>query len=137
MKTKSSLLFAFAALVLTSCTPKKSELVLGTWKVSDISAPVPTEVPDSLKQKFAAQMKMQIEEMKKSTSYEFSKDGSFNCKMMGQENKGNWRFSEDGSKFIMSRDGRMDTTSVVELSKDKFIFEVVEQGDRERITLGK
>ena len=82
-------------------------------------------------------MKTQIDEMKKTTSFDFNKDGSYTVKMMGQENKGTWKLNEDGSKMTMTQEGKSDTASVVELTASKLEFEVSQQGQKSKITLSK
>jgi hypothetical protein len=138
MKKIISILFAAAVVTLVACGGgKKSDLVVGSWKLANMDAPMPKEIPDSMKTKFEAQMKAQVEEMKKSASFDFNKDGSFSVKMMGQENKGTWKLNDEGSKLMMTQGGKNDTTSVVELSATKFVFEVDQQGQKSKITLSK
>jgi hypothetical protein len=138
MKKIISILFTAAVVTLVACAGgKKSELVVGSWKLADMAAPMPKEIPDSMKAKFEAQMKSQIDEMKKTTSFDFNKDGSYTVKMMGQENKGTWKLNEDGSKMTMTQEGKNDTASVVELTANKLVFEVSQQGQKSKITLSK
>ncbi|HEV7230118.1 MAG TPA: DUF4923 family protein [Bacteroidia bacterium] len=137
MKKIISILFVAAVVTLVACGGKKSDLVTGSWKLADMTQPMPKEIPDSMKAKFEAQMKTQIEEMKKSTSFDFNKDGSFSVKMMGQENKGTWKLSDDGTKMMMTQGNKMDTTHVVELTASKIVLEVNQAGDKQMITLTK
>jgi hypothetical protein len=138
MKKIISILFAAAVVTLVACGgAKKSEMVIGSWKLVDMKAPMPKEIPDSMKAKFEAQMKSQIDEMKKTASFDFSKDGTFTLKMMNQENKGTWKLNEDGSKMTMTQEGKSDTATVVELTANKLEFEVSQQGQKSKITLAK
>jgi len=137
MKKSISLLFVAAVVTLVACGVKKSDLVVGSRKISDASASKPNDVPDSLKSVWEAQMKMQAEAMKKSTAFDFNKDGSFSVKMLGQENKGTWKLNDDGSKIFRTMDGRTDTANVVEISASKMVFESEVQGQKIKMVLSK
>jgi hypothetical protein len=137
MKRFTGTYLLLAVLALASCKAKRSEMIIGSWKISNIVLPVPSEIPDSDKKRFADEMQMQVEEMKKTSSYEFFPDGTFNYKMMGHDNKGNWKFTTDETKLILSKDSRSDTTKVLELTKEKFVLEVKEKDEKELITLIK
>jgi hypothetical protein len=138
MKKIISILFAAAVVTLVACGgAKKSDMIVGSWKLVDMKAPMPKEFPDSMKAKMEAQMKAQIDEMKKTASFDFSKDGTFTMKLMNQENKGTWKLNDEGTKMTMTQEGKSDTASVVELTANKLEFEVSQSGQKSKITLAK
>jgi hypothetical protein len=137
MKKIISVLFVTAMVALVACGGKKSDLIVGAWKLADMSFNMPKEVPDSMKAKYEAQMKSQLDEMKKSSLTEFNKDGSFNAKMAGQDNKGTWKLNEDGSKITLTKDGKDDVWNILELTAAKFVFEVDQMGQKTKVSLMK
>jgi hypothetical protein len=140
MKKLFSTIFVAAMVTLVACGGKKSDLIAGSWKIGDMAAETPKDLPDSLKKAMDAQSKAGIEEMKKSCTFEFNKDGSYSVKMMGTETKGKWKLSEDGLKITMSGDtkDKQDMTGdIVELTSSKMVFSMVDQGLKQTLTLVK
>jgi hypothetical protein len=140
MKKLFSTIFVAAMVTLVACGGKKSDLIAGSWKIGDMAAETPKDLPDSLKKAMEAQSKAGIEEMKKSCTFEFKKDGSYSVKMMGTESKGKWKLSEDGSKISMTddtKDKQAMTGDIVELTTSKMVFSMVDQGLKQTLTLVK
>jgi hypothetical protein len=141
MKKILSFFFVAAMVTLVACGGKKSDLLAGSWKMGDMTGDMPKEIPDSLKSRMEAQTKQMVEEMKKTASFDFNKDGTYNIKVSGQETKGKWKMSDDASKITMVDDtkdkDREMTGEIVELSATKFVFSMVQQGSKSTLTLVK
>jgi len=140
MKKVFSIILVAAVVTLVACGGKKSDLVAGTWKIGDMAAESPKDLPDSLRKAIEAQSKAGIEEMKKSCTFEFKKDGSYTIKMMDTESKGKWTLSDDGTKISMTGDTKEKQAmsgDVVELTANKLVFCIVDQGLKQTLTLVK
>lgn len=140
MKKIISILFAAAMVTLVSCGGKKADLVVGSWKIADMTVGTSKEIPDSMKARYEAylaELKNQIEEIKKTSSFDFNKDGSLNFKSGGHDNKGTWKITDDGSKLSMTQGGKEDVSDVIELSSSKLVFESVQEGQKTKVTLSK
>jgi hypothetical protein len=143
MKKIISFFFVAAMVTLVACGGKKSDMLAGSWKLGDMSMPdaMPKDIPDSIKTKMEAQQKAMLDDMKKSATFDFNKDGTYSVKMMGKETKGKWKLSDDGAKLSMQDDGtekdKEMTSDVVELSASKLVFAMVQAGSKSTITLVK
>jgi hypothetical protein len=84
-----------------------------------------------------------LDEMKKSASFDFNKDGSYSYKMMGKEVKGKWKLADDGTKITMkdetpdSKDTKEIVSEIVELTASKFVMAMSQDGAKSTITLVK
>jgi len=141
MKKVFSILFVAVVVTLVACSGKKSDLVAGAWKVGDMSSEAPKELPDSLKKVLEVQSKAQCEEMKKSCTFEFNKDGSYSVKMMGNQTKGKWQLSDDATQMTLVEDSTKEkagiVSKVVELSASKMVFSMENSGLKQSLTLIK
>ncbi|MFI5151527.1 MAG: lipocalin-like domain-containing protein [Bacteroidia bacterium] len=133
---KSLLLFVMLALgILSSLAQTKFDLLVGNWKLGDMTMPTPGDMPDSLVVQLKAVYKAQLDTMKKTASFDFNKDGTFLVKIMGQENKGTWAINSNASKMLMTTDNKTDTAFVSELNKLRFVFDVKSGEQKSTVTL--
>lgn len=110
--------------VMYSCGKKASELVIGKWKIEDVTAPQPG-VPDSLRAYYQQQLDKQNEELLSTGYYEFIQDNQAFFELKGNRMEGKWRLSEDEKQiFIKEKNGTSETAfDIKELTGKVFIIE--------------
>ncbi len=129
-------LIAFAILLLVACGgAKKSKLVVGDWKIADMSAPMPPNMPDSLKGQYQEALKKQVESMKASSSFNYKEDGSYNYNLGGQTGAGTWKLNDGGNELTLTEGGKSDVNKVVELTENKLVIEAPQPGNGGNLTL--
>jgi hypothetical protein len=129
-------LIAFAILLLVACGgAKKSKLVVGNWKVADMSVPMPPNMPDSLKTKYDSALKVQIESMKASSSFNYKEDGTYNYNLGGQAGDGTWKLNDAATELTLTEKGKSDINKVVELTENKLTIEAPQPGGGGNLTL--
>jgi hypothetical protein len=115
---------ALVAVLLVACGgAKKSKLVVGDWKIADMSAPMPPNMPDSLKAQYEEALKKQVESMKASSSFNYKEDGSYNYNLGGQVGAGTWTLNDGGTELTLTEGGKSDVNKVVELTENKLTIE--------------
>jgi len=133
---KKLTLIAFATLLLVACGgAKKSKLVVGDWKIADMSAPVPPNMPDSLKGQYQEALKKQVESMKVSSSFNYKEDGTYNYNLGGQTGAGTWKLNDAGSELTLTEAGKSDVNKVVELTENKLVIEAPQPQGGGNLTL--
>jgi hypothetical protein len=141
MKKVIGILFVASLITLTACGSKKSDLLTGSWKLGDMSSEAPKELPDSLRKREEAQTKIRAEEMKKSYSFDFNKNGTYVIKVMGSEAKGSWKLNEDATKLtLMDEDAKEktgETGDLVELTANRMVFTMDVSGIKQKLVLVK
>ncbi len=119
---------------LISCAGNKADRVASKWKISDII--LNREIPTDQK----AMADERINEMKKTSYFDFHKDGSFESLMFGQREKGTWKLSDDGNKLLIKRDGKDKGENIInlsEISSNKMTIEMDEHGEKIKFLLIK
>ncbi|HXP50300.1 MAG TPA: DUF4923 family protein, partial [Bacteroidia bacterium] len=129
-------LIAFATLLLVACGGnKKSKLVVGDWKIADMSAPMPPNMPDSLKGQYEEALKKQVESMKTSSSFNYKEDGTYNYNLGGQTGDGTWKLNDEGTELTLTEKGKSDVNKVVELTENKLTIEAPQPNGGGNLTL--
>lgn len=129
-------LIAFAAVLLVACGGnKKSKLVVGNWKIADMSAPMPAGMPDSLKGQYEEALKKQVESMKAASSFNYKEDGTYNYNLGGQAGDGTWKLNDAGTELTLTEKGKSDINKVVELSESKLVIEAPQPNGGGNLTL--
>jgi hypothetical protein len=127
---------AFATLLLVACGgAKKSKLVVGDWKIADMSAPMPPNMPDSLKGQYEEALKKQVESMKASSSFNYKEDGSYTYNLGGQVGAGTWKLNDGGTELTLTEGGKSDINKVVELTENKLVIEAPQPQGAGNLTL--
>lgn len=127
---------AFAALLLVACGGnKKSKMVVGDWKIADMKAPMPPNMPDSLKGQYEEALKKQVEAMKAGSSFSYKEDGSYSYNLGGQAGAGTWKLNDGGTELTLTEGGKSDINKVVELSENKLTIEAPQPNGGGNLTL--
>ena len=108
-------LLLVTAIVMVSCKGKSAkELIVNTWKISNVSGGEAAQMPDSIKNVIYS-----------SATMEFTKDGKFMMTMPGEKGKGgSYSVSDDGKTLNMTDEGstKPDPADLIEISKDKCVI---------------
>ena len=110
-------------LVLVSCGKKPKDLLARKWKFESREL---SGIPES-KKKDLEEMNA---EMRKSTTFEFKSDGTYEFVMPGSTEKGQWTISDDGKslKTKEGKDGKEESNNIEELSASKLILSKEQEG---------
>ena len=111
------------AIVLFACGQKKSKLVVGDWKIADMTAPMPPSMPDTLKAQYEAMVKAQVEKVKASSSFNYKEDGSYAYNFAGQPGGGTWKINDAGTEITLTEGGKADVSKVIELTEKRLVIE--------------
>lgn len=126
--------FVFTALVivgLASCKESPEKLLVGKWKIEDFKTN--QEIPQGMEQVF----KQMMDQMKNNSSFEFKEDKTVVATMSGITSNGTWAIDKEGKKLTMTdnQTKKSSDASIVELSKEKFVLETEDGGQKMTMTL--
>jgi hypothetical protein len=124
--TKKTILVAVFGLflVLTACTKKKADLIVGKWEYEKL------ELPDSIKNSTDPNMQMGVqfmENMMKSVKMEFTKDGKYIVTIMENKEEGTYTVDEKESKLNTKsseagKEGFMNGGKITKLDETSFVL---------------
>lgn len=132
---KLSLIALVAVLFFACGGNKKSKLLVGDWKIADMQAPMPPNMPDSLKGQFEEALKKQIEMMKASSAFSYKADGSFTYNVGEKKGTGTWKLNDAVTELTLSEGEKSDVNKIVELSESKLVFEAPQPDGGGSVTL--
>ena len=128
-KFKSFAALALITVALASCSDK-SKLLVNTWKIDDVkpSKPIPPQA-----QAFFQSM---VQQMKDNVRMTYKADGTFESQVADRKQTGKWTLSKD-CKTLASTDDKGTTVNatVLELSKDKFVYYSTQNSDTVTFTM--
>ena len=114
---------------------KKSKLVVGEWKIADMAATMPANIPDSLKSQYEEMFKKQVEAIKAASTFNYKEDGSYTYNFSGQTGAGTWKLNNEGTEFTLTEGGVASPSKVLELSENKFVIESAQPNNAGSLTL--
>lgn len=119
-------------MLYTSCGKEPRDMVVGEWKIKEISTT--GDIPDDIKD---AQLAA-IEEMKATYSLTFKADSTFDHSIAESTSKGKWQLSADTKSLTLYyEDGTSETSEVIELTPDKMVTSNELNGVKNTITFEK
>ena len=124
--------------IFVSCGQKKATLIIGKWKIADITSPKPV-TPDSLKAYYDDLLKMQNEEMINNGYYEFRSDGVSAFILNENHFPGKWRFDEKEETLLLKGKNEITETNfaIKDLTNNLLILEQTNQSQTIRMVLKK
>ena len=129
-------LLAFVAVLFFACGGnKKSKLIMGDWKIADMSAPMPANLPDSLKTQYEAMLKSQVEKIKASSTFSYKEDGTYAYNFAGQAGGGTWKVNDEATELTLTEGGKADVSKVLELTENKLVIESTQPNGAGNLTL--
>lgn len=129
-------LIAIAAVLFFACGGnKKAKLITGDWKIADMAAPMPANMPDSLKSQYEAMLKSQIEKIKATSTFNYKEDGTYAYNFAGQAGGGAWKLNEGATELTLTEGGKSDVSKVLELSETKLVIESPQPNGGGNLTL--
>lgn len=130
------LILLCAVCLLTSCGKTPAELIIGKWKIDDLTAPKPN-VPDSLMDYYQIQLEKQNQDMISTGFYEFQKEGKSYFELLAKRYNGKYRLSEDGTKlYFKDEKSPVETEFTVEkLDQNELIISMGEGKDFVRMAM--
>ena len=127
---------AFVALLVFACGGgNKSKLVVGKWKIADMKAPMPPNMPDSLKERFNAAVQSQLEIMKQSSVFNYKEDGTYEYNVGDKAGNGTWKINDAGTELTLTEAGNSDINKVIELTENKLVIEAPQPNGAGNLTL--
>jgi hypothetical protein len=114
---------------------KKSKLILGDWKIGDMSAPLPPNIPDSLKSQYEEMLKKQVETIKVSSTFNYKEDSTYTYNFSGQVGSGKWKLNDDATELTLTEGGVATPSKIVELTESKLVFESAQPNNGGNLTL--
>ena len=132
---KLSLLALVAVLFFACGGNKKSKLITGDWKIADMSAPTPPNLPDSLKSQYDSMLKAQVNKIKGSSSFNYKEDGTYAYNFAGQAGGGTWKLNEEATELTLTEAGKADVSKVLELTESKLVIESPQPNGMGNLTL--
>ena len=143
MKLKNPLiLFSLViGLVFIGCGKKNEQLIIGKWKIEDITAPHPNfeELPDSLREYYQKQIEIQTTLLLSTGYYEFKKGGKCFFELDGTKSEGKWRLSDDQKKLFTKEKGSASEIEfdIKDLTEGVFTIESMVDGKMRRMVMKK
>jgi hypothetical protein len=133
-----TILMLAVTFVLSSCGKKNDELIIGRWKIDDITNPKPN-VPDSLIEYYNKKMEIQNTLILTTGYYEFLKDGKCFFLLDGDKFEGKWRLSEDKQKLYTKEKGSATENEfdIKDLTESIFTIESTVNGEMIRTVMKK
>ncbi len=124
--------------ILSSCSKENHELIVGKWKIDDITSPKPN-VPDSLIEYYNKKMEIQNTLILTTGYYEFLKEGKCFFLLDGDKFEGKWRLSEDEQKLYTKEKGSAteEEFDIKDLSENLFTIESTVNGQMRRMVMKK
>jgi hypothetical protein len=132
---KKIALLALVATLFFACGNKKSKLITGDWKIADMAAPMPPNLPDSLKTQYEAMLKSQVEKIKASSTFNYKEDGTYAYNFAGQAGGGTWKLNEAATELTLTEGGKADVSKVIELTENKLVIESTQPNGAGNLTL--
>ena len=132
-KVLSYCLVIMMAAGIYACKKSKADMIVGKWKIGELNTGM--EIPPERK----AEFDKQIDELKKTAYFDFKKGGTMEMSMSGKTQKGTWKVTEDGKKFVNIAEGSnsVDSLNILELTDNKFSFSEETRGQKITYTLVK
>ncbi len=125
-------LFILFTVILISCAQNPGDLVIGEWKIKEISTT--GDIPEDIKE---AQLAA-IEEMKSTYLLVFKADSTFDHSIAETSSKGKWQLSTDAKSLtLVYEDGTNETSEIIELTEDKMVTANELNGVKNTITFEK
>ena len=135
------LLSLVANFLLISCGKKNDELIVGKWKIEDVTTPKPNfdNLPDSLVQYYTKQLEIQNTLILSTGYYEFLKKDKCFFTLDGQKYEGKWRLSDDLQKLYTKEKGSSteEEFTIKELTESVFTIESTVGGKLRRMVMKK
>lgn len=126
MKNLITVIILLISAAALAQTPDSTKFIPGTWKVSaesvDPLAAVQFEAIKKANPSMADQINIEtVKESIKGATYTYNGDGTYQFQMMGQQDVGTWKLSDDKKSIVaMSKTtGRESVRIIVRSSKDK------------------
>ena len=132
---KLSLLALVAVLFFACGGNKKSKLIIGDWKIADMTTPTPPNLPDSLKSQYDSMLKVQVNKIKTSSTFNYKEDGTFAYNFAGQAGGGTWKLNDEATELTLVDGGKADVSKVLELTENKLVFESPQPNGAGNLTL--
>ena len=132
---KISLLALVAVLFFACGGNKKSNLITGDWKIADMQAPLPPNLPDSLKVQYDSMLKSQVAKIKASSTFNYKEDGTYAYNFAGQAGGGTWKLNEEATELTLTEAGKADVSKVLELTENKLVIESAQPNGAGNLTL--
>ncbi|MFI5141252.1 MAG: lipocalin family protein [Bacteroidia bacterium] len=132
---KISLLALVAVLFFACGGNKKSKLITGDWKIADMQAPLPPNLPDSLKVQYDSMLKSQVAKIKASSTFNYKEDGTYAYNFAGQAGGGTWKLNEEATELTLTEAGKADVSKVLELTENKLVIESAQPNGAGNLTL--
>ena len=114
---------------------KKSKLILGDWKIGDMTATMPKNIPDSLKSQYEERLKTQVEALKASSTFNYKEDGSYTYTFSGQKGNGTWKLNDESTELTLTENGVPSPSKILELTESKLIIESAQPNNAGNLTL--
>lgn len=137
----SRTLFVITMFMLFSCGKDVKELVVGRWKIEDITAPEPdmTDVPEYQRAYYKDQITQQQQSLVTTGYYEFEKEGKGFFELEGNRMEGKWRLSEDKKQLMVKEAGDNTETvfTIKEITDTKLVIELTENNQTTRLEMKK
>jgi len=132
---KKITLLALVAVLFFACGKNKSKLITGDWKIADMAAPMPPNLPDSLKTQYEAMLKSQVEKIKASSTFNYKEDGTYAYNFAGQAGGGTWKLNDGATELTLTEGGKADVSKVIELTENKLVIESTQPNGAGNLTL--
>jgi hypothetical protein len=132
---KLSLLALVAVLFFACGGNKKTKLITGDWKIADMAAPMPANMPDSLKAQYEEMLKTQVEKIKASSTFNYKEDGTYAYNFAGQTGAGTWKLNDEATEITLTEGGKADVSKVLELTETKLVIESPQPNGAGNLTL--
>jgi hypothetical protein len=126
---------ALVAILFFACGGGNKSKILGEWKIADMSAPLPSGLPDSLKTQYAEMLKKQVEAIKASSTFTYKDDGSYTYNFAGKIGAGNWKLNDQSTEITLTEGGKSDVSKIVELSENKLVMQSAQPDGTGNLTL--
>lgn len=127
--------------IFIGCSKKNDQLIIGKWKIDDITAPQPNfeAMPDSLKQFYKSQLEIKNNLILATGYYEFIEDEQCFFEVDGEKFEGKWRLSDDLNTLYTKEKGGTteETFEIKDLTESVFTIESTVGGNTRRIVMKK
>lgn len=131
-KIQFSIIIIFLISFLFSCGQKPDEMIVGEWKIAEISST--NEIPEELKEAH----KQSLDEMKESYLLVIKADSTFEHTISETTNVGKWNLSPDAKVLTLTYDnGVNEISNIIELSDMKLVTSVEFNDSKNTITFEK
>jgi hypothetical protein len=113
---KSVICLIVIAFAVLSCTTEHEEMLIGTWRFSDVQEQITNGDPPM--------PQTDIDIMKQQSSYTFNKNKTYMLDLGQQKDNGMWYVSENGAALNMrsEKSNAVGRATIRELKKDKLVL---------------